>query len=82
MALDLAAMDPRPPAASLLITCAGRGSDLFGDPGHDAGEIQRRLGNPPQAGFIAAAEIAPVGDVPRVHGLGVAAALLRGPQEG
>jgi len=81
MALDLAAMDPRPPAASLLITCAGRGSTLFGDPGHDAREIQRRLGNPPQAGFMAVAEIAPVGDVPRVHGLGLAAALLRGPQE-
>lgn len=79
MALDLAAMNPRPPAASLLVTCARRGSNLFGDPSHDAGEIQRRLGNPPQAGFMAVAEIAPVGEIPRVHGLGVAAALLRGP---
>jgi small ligand-binding sensory domain FIST len=79
MSLDLASMDPRKPAASLVVTCTARGSDLFGDPSHDAREIQRRLGNPPQAGFMATAEIAPVSGVPRLHGLGVAAALFRSP---
>ena len=79
MSLDLASMDPRPPAASVVVTCTARGSDLFGDPGHDAREIQRRLGNPPQAGFMATAEIAPVNGVPRLHALGVAAALFRSP---
>ena len=81
MALDLASIDQRQPAASLVVTCTGRGSDLFGDPGHDAREIQRRLGSPPQAGFMATAEIAPVDGVPRMHGLGVAAALFRAPSQ-
>ena len=79
MALDLAAMHPEPPAASILVTSTGRGRELFGEPGHDAAEIQRRLEEPPQTGFLATAEIAPVGGVPRVNGLGVVAALLRAP---
>lgn len=81
MALDLATIDPRPPAASILLTCTGRGHNLFGHSGHDAGEVQRRLQSPPQAGMIAAAQLAPIGDTPRIHGLGVAAALLRGSQQ-
>ncbi|MCH2161163.1 MAG: FIST C-terminal domain-containing protein [Phycisphaerales bacterium] len=79
MALDLAAMHPEPPAACILVTSTGRGEELFGEAGHDAAEFQRRLDAPSQTGFLATAEIAPVGGVPRVNGLGVVAALLREP---
>ena len=79
MALDLAVMNPVPPEASIVMTCTGRGKSLFGESGHDAKEIQRRLDAPPQIGFMATAEIAPVNGIPRLHGLGVVGALLRTP---
>ncbi|MDX2116510.1 MAG: FIST N-terminal domain-containing protein, partial [Planctomycetota bacterium] len=81
--LLLAAQQLQHPAAGALVfTCNGRGSRLFGEPGHDAGRIARSLahenGKPlPIAGFFAAGEIGPVGDDSFLHGHTASAALFR-----
>ncbi|MDG2020923.1 MAG: FIST N-terminal domain-containing protein [Phycisphaerales bacterium] len=78
MSLDLAVLDHRPAAGVILSSSAGRGSSLFGSPGHDAGRIHERLADPPLLGFVAAAEIASIGGRPRLAGLGLSAVVLRG----
>ena len=78
MSLDLAVLDHRPAAGVILASSAGRGSSLFGSPGHDAGRIHKRLAEPPLVGFVAAAEIANIGGRPRLAGLGLSAVVLRG----
>lgn len=70
-----------PPFAGLLFTCNGRGSRLFGEPGHDLNMIHDRLGDVPMAGFFAAGEIGPVGWRSFVHGHTACAALFRSPAE-
>ncbi|MCA9286511.1 MAG: FIST C-terminal domain-containing protein [Phycisphaerales bacterium] len=75
--LDAAQLEDRP-FASLLFSCAGRGTRLFSEPNRDVGAIQRRLGPLPLAGFSATGEIGPLGDRCLVHGHTVCAALLRG----
>jgi small ligand-binding sensory domain FIST len=75
--LDAEQLDQRPHAA-LLFACTSRGRRLFGEPHHDASLLQRRLGPLPLAGFHAAAEIAPVGGRPWLHGHAACVALLRG----
>jgi small ligand-binding sensory domain FIST len=78
MSLDLAVLDHRPAAGVILASSAGRGSSLFGSPGHDARRIHERLAEPPILGFVAAAEIARIGGRPRLAGLGLSAVVLRG----
>jgi small ligand-binding sensory domain FIST len=52
----------------LLFSCNGRGSNLFPEPNHDAGSIQKHAGQIALAGFFAAGEIGPVGGLNFVHG--------------
>jgi len=56
------------PAGALLFSCNGRGSRLFERPDHDAAAIAEEFGPIPLAGFFAAGELGPVGDVNFLHG--------------
>lgn len=68
LALRVEAMSGRPPAGALVFSCNGRGSAMFGSPGHDAALVERELGGAPAAGFFAAGEIGPVGGRSFLHG--------------
>jgi len=57
-----------PPLGALLFSCCGRGEGLFGQPHHDSGVVQERLGPIPTAGFFAQGEIGPVGGRNFLHG--------------
>ena len=59
---------PSPPLGALLFSCCGRGEALFGQPHHDSGVVQERLGPIPTAGFFAQGEIGPVGGRSFLHG--------------
>jgi small ligand-binding sensory domain FIST len=62
------ALGGRAPAGALLISCNGRGADLFGHAHHDAAAVDDELGGAPAAGFFAAGEIGPVGGEYFLHG--------------
>jgi small ligand-binding sensory domain FIST len=62
------ALGGRPPAGALLISCNGRGADMFGHPHHDAAALDHGLSGAPVAGFFAAGEIGPVGGEYFLHG--------------
>jgi small ligand-binding sensory domain FIST len=57
-----------PPLGALLFSCCGRGEGLFGQPHHDIGVVQERLGPIPTAGFFAQGEIGSVGGRNFLHG--------------
>ena len=59
---------PGPPAGALLFSCNGRGSHMFGEPGHDALAVEGAFSGAPAAGFFCAGEIGPVGPRSFVHG--------------
>ena len=67
-----------PPAGALLFTCNGRGSQMFGTPGHDAQAVADAFRGAPTAGFFCAGEIGPVGDRNYVHGFTATLALFPG----
>ncbi len=56
------------PAGALLFTCNGRGSHMFGAPGHDAQAVAEAFAGAPTGGFFCAGEIGPVGERSYVHG--------------
>lgn len=56
------------PFASLLFSCTGRGSRMFGHPGHDAGVVMSAFGRVPLGGFFSNGEIGPVGGTNFIHG--------------
>lgn len=58
----------RPVAGSLVFTCNGRGSRLFGHPDHDAGLISEATDAAPLAGMFCAGELGPVGGRSHLHG--------------
>lgn len=60
----------------LLFTCTGRGAQLFGEAGHDAGVIREHFGPLPLAGFFCNGEIAPVGDENFLHAFTASMAFL------
>jgi small ligand-binding sensory domain FIST len=62
--------------AALLFTCNGRGSHLFGEPGHDAATIEELLGTVPTAGAFCAGEIGPVGGRSYLHGFTASVAVF------
>ncbi len=65
------------PFASLLFSCNGRGSDLFGKPGHDAHTLANTLGKFPSAGMFCNGELGPaVSGANFVHGYTVTMALF------
>jgi len=57
-----------PPAGSLMFTCNGRGSHMFGTPDHDSGLLDSAFDGAAAAGFFCAGEIGPVGLRNFVHG--------------
>jgi small ligand-binding sensory domain FIST len=68
----------RPPAGALLFTCNGRGSRMFGSPGHDAEAVADAFVGAPTAGFFCAGEIGPVGGRNYVHGFTATLAVFPG----
>jgi len=77
MALDLATLDERPVFGVLAASSAARGPGLLGSDGHDAARLHARLGGPPLAGLVTAAEVAPIGGRHRLAGMGLSAIALR-----
>ncbi|MGV3771694.1 MAG: FIST signal transduction protein [Verrucomicrobiales bacterium] len=59
-----------------LCSCNGRGSGLFGYPNHDAGMVQRRLGETGLTGFFCNGEIGPIGEKNFLHGYTASLALF------
>lgn len=66
----------RPPAASLLFACAGRGTGLFGCKSHDASLLEEIVGTHASAGFFGNGEIAPLGGRNYIHSYTAACALF------
>jgi small ligand-binding sensory domain FIST len=67
-----------PPAGALLFTCNGRGSRMFGTPGHDAQAVADAFTGAPTGGFFCAGEIGPVGGRNYVHGFTATLAVFPG----
>lgn len=63
-----ATLSESPGAAALVFTCTGRGSRLFGEPGHDAATVHAHVDGGAVAGMFCAGEVGPVGGRPFVHG--------------
>ena len=59
-----------------LCSCNGRGHRLFGQPNHDAGLIQQKLGPLGLTGFFCNGEIGPVGERNFLHGYTASLALF------
>lgn len=57
-----------PPAGSLMFSCMGRGSSLYGEADHDTGAFRRHLGGVPLGGFFCGGEIGPLHGRTFVHG--------------
>lgn len=66
----------RPPLASLLFACTGRGVGLFGGRSHDAKLLEEISGQHPSAGFFCNGEIGPLGGRNYLHSYTAAAALF------
>ncbi len=65
-----------PPAAALIFTCNGRGSNLFQQPHHDAALVDEIVGDVATAGFFAAGEFGYVGCSNFLHGFTASIALF------
>jgi small ligand-binding sensory domain FIST len=65
------------PAAALLFSCNGRGTNLFDQQCHDVGAVRSAMSQTPVAGFFAAGELGPVGNKNFIHGHTASLALLR-----
>jgi small ligand-binding sensory domain FIST len=79
--LALAAADG-PADAALVFTCNGRGTRLFGAPGHDAEAIDAVVRSGAVAGMFCAGEIGPVGGRSFVHGFTASVVLFRPGERG
>ena len=65
---DAFATVDRTVTGTLVFTCNGRGSRLFGHPDHDAALISEATDGAPLAGMFCAGEIGPVGGRSHLHG--------------
>lgn len=65
------------PAGSLLFSCLGRGTFLYGKPDHDTDAVRRHLGEVPLGGFFCNGEIGPVQGTTFLHGYTSAFGLFR-----
>lgn len=65
------------PRGAILVSCAGRGKGLYGEPDHDAATIQEMRGPLPMTGFFASGEIGPIGSKNYVHGYTSSLVILR-----
>lgn len=68
-------LDGERAAGALVFTCNGRGSHLFGEPGHDA-EVVSELTGAATGGMFCAGELGPVGGRSFVHGFTASVALF------
>ncbi|MBF0153143.1 MAG: FIST C-terminal domain-containing protein [Magnetococcales bacterium] len=59
---------PTSPAGSLLFSCLGRGSNLFGRPDHDTDLFRQYFDKVPLGGFFGNGEIGPVAGLTFLHG--------------
>jgi len=77
----LSRFDHLPPSArplgSLLFSCLGRGSALYGQPNHDTHAFLRHVGDIPLGGFFCNGEIGPVQGATFLHGYTSAFALFK-----
>ena len=64
-------------AGSLVFSCNGRGTRLFGEQHHDARAVWRAAGGRPSAGLFCAGEIGPVGPRNYLHGHTASVAFFR-----
>jgi small ligand-binding sensory domain FIST len=55
------------PAGAMLLSCRGRGRELYGAADHDSRAFGRIVGAAPLAGFFATGEIGPVHETTHVH---------------
>jgi small ligand-binding sensory domain FIST len=62
-----------------MVSCAGRGRNLYGEVGTESGMLEKHLGPIPVTGFFAGGEIGPVGRRTYMHGYTSSLALLRAP---
>lgn len=67
------------PAAALMFSCASRGARFYGRGDVDAGLVRSRFPTLPLAGMQSAFELAPWGDVARVHLYSAVCAVLHRP---
>jgi small ligand-binding sensory domain FIST len=65
-----------------VFTCNGRGTRLFGAPGHDAEAIDAVVRSGAVAGMFCAGEIGPVGGRSFVHGFTASVVLFRPGERG
>jgi small ligand-binding sensory domain FIST len=65
------------PCGSLLFSCLGRGTYLYGEPDHDTETFRRHLGEIPLGGFFCHGEIGPVQGTTFLHGYTSAFGLFR-----
>jgi len=68
------------PFAGLLVTCNGRGRNLFHEEDHDLTIIRNRIGEIPISGFFAAGEIGPIGGFSFLHGHTACLTVFRTPK--
>lgn len=61
----------------LLVSCCGRGKNLYRKPNHDVELIQSKIGPLPLAGFFANGEIGPIGSKNYLHGYTSTLVLIR-----
>jgi len=55
-------------AGAILMSCLGRGAQLYGHPDHDSNAFKQHLGDVPIAGFFGNGEIGPVHGGTHLHG--------------
>ena len=65
------------PAGALMFSCLGRGTNLYGEVGHDTKVIYSHLGEIPMGGFFCNGELGPVGGQTFLHGYTSALAFFR-----
>ncbi len=66
---------------ALLFGCNGRGTNMWPEPGHDAGVLEEHMPNLPVAGFFCGGEFGPVGGMNFIHGFTASIALFREPNQ-
>jgi small ligand-binding sensory domain FIST len=76
-----AAALPGTPVATLLCTCEGRGSRVFGEHHHDSQVVRGALSGVPLAGAFCAGEIGPLGRTIVLHGFTATLAVIRAVEE-
>lgn len=55
-------------AGALLLSCLGRGAQLYGHPDHDSNALKQYIGDVPIGGFFSNGEIGPVRGATHLHG--------------